>query len=134
MNEKILTPTVLVVEDDKDTRITLRLNLLMRGYRVVEATNGQEAVGLAHRACPDLILMDLGLPLMDGLAATRLIRAMTKLCKVPIVAITAYDAFGMKEAALEAGCDEYIVKPIDFDRLDDLLRSLLLKSTGAAGA
>jgi two-component system cell cycle response regulator DivK len=89
---------------------------------VVEATNGQEAVEIAKQECPDLILMDIGLPQMDGFAAARAIRAIKELCHVPIVAITAYDTFGFEEAAREAGCNEYITKPIDFDGLERIVR------------
>jgi CheY-like chemotaxis protein len=120
--------TVLLVEDFDDSRYVIKRALEMRGgYRVVEAVNGQEAVEIVRRECPDMILMDLNLPLMDGLTATRYIRDCKDACQtVPIVAITAYDAYGMEEAAIEAGCDAYIPKPVDFDELDRTLRRLLL--------
>jgi two-component system, cell cycle response regulator DivK len=118
--------TILVVEDDADTRIVLRRYLAMLGYRVLEAENGQEALEIARLDCPDLILMDLGLPVVDGFAAARAIREVAELCKVPIVAITAYHTLGFEEAAREAGCDEYLIKPIDFDRLENTMLRLLL--------
>lgn len=118
--------TVLVVEDDEDTRFMLRRGLEMFGYQVMEAVNGHEAIKLAVRKCPDLILMDIGLPVMDGFAAARSMREVKELCHVPIVAITAYHAFGFEEAALEAGCNEYIVKPIDFEQLARILQRFLI--------
>ena len=123
MDQKAKThSTVLVVEDTVDTRHVLGLTLLEQGYRVLTATNGREAVEVALRERPDLILMDLNLPQMDGLMATALIRSHEELRRVPILAITAYDTYGMKEAALEAGCNGYITKPLDFDRLEKILR------------
>ena len=115
-------PTILLVEDTVDTRYVLGLTLLEQGYRVLTATNGQEALDTALRERPDLILMDLNLPRMDGLMATALIRSHEELRRVPILAITAYDTYGMREAALEAGCNGYMIKPLDFDRLETILR------------
>jgi len=100
--------------------------LQTNGYRVVEAANGQEAVELTREDCPDLILMDLNMPLMDGLEATEQIRQCRDLCSdVVILAVTAHDTYGMKEAALEAGCDGYLNKPIDFKNLEKILDRLL---------
>jgi CheY-like chemotaxis protein len=112
-------PTVLVVEDTDDTRTVLRVTLEGYGYVVLEARNGREAVEAVGEACPDLILMDLHMPEMDGMTATERIRELKGACEsVPIVAITAYDIYGMKEAAIESGCNDYIPKPINFDRLE----------------
>ena len=100
--------------------------LQTNGYRVVEAANGQEAVELTGQDCPDLILMDLNMPLMDGLEATEQIRECRGLCSdVVILAITAHDTYGMKEAAIAAGCDGYLTKPIDFKNLEKILDRLL---------
>ena len=119
-------PTIMVVEDSDDIRLMLRRSLEMNAYQVIEATNGKEAVEQVMRQCPDLILMDLNLPVMDGLAAIEQIRACRDVCKdVPILAITAHDTYGMKQAALDAGCDDYLVKPLDFERLDTILRQIL---------
>jgi two-component system, cell cycle response regulator DivK len=119
--------TVLVVDDFADARLTLRRMLELRDYRVVEAVNGRAAVEAAKRVCPDLILMDLNMPEMDGLAATEQIRACKDACKgVPIIALTAYDTYGMKEAALAAGCDDYVTRPIDFEQLDKVLQRYLI--------
>lgn len=118
--------TVLVVDDYEDGRVLLRRMLEARGLRVTEAADGEEAVGVVRRQCPDLILMDLNMPRMDGLTAARKIRACKELCEgVPIVAVTAYDTYGMKEAAEEAGCDAYVAKPIDDDEFERTLRRLL---------
>ncbi len=117
--------TVLVVEDFEDNRFMMRRLLEMSGYRVVEAVNGQEAVEFAERELPDLILMDLSLPLLDGLAATRRIRQQPTLSRVPIVAVSAHDTSDFHAEALAAGCNEYVTKPIDFDELESLLQKLL---------
>src|SRR5438105_15758832 len=110
--------TILLVEDFADSRFMMRRLLELDGYRVVEATTGREAVECARRECPDLILMDLSLPEMDGLTATRLIRELESLCDVPIIAVSAHDEATFHTRARAAGCDEYVTKPVDFDRLD----------------
>ena len=116
--------TVLVVEDFEDNRFMMRRLLEMSGYRVVEAVNGQQAVETARRERPAIILMDLSLPMLDGLAATRRIREQDELSKVPIVAVSAHDSADFHAEALAAGCDEYVTKPIDFDHLVQLLNRL----------
>lgn len=119
-------PTVMVVEDSDDTRFMLMEFLVLSGCRVMEADNGKEAVALIRNRCPDLILMDLHLPLMDGLDATKQIRQNRYSGKdLPIVAITAHDGDGVKESALNAGCNEYLTKPIDFDRLEKTMHQIL---------
>ena len=117
--------TVLVVEDTIDTRLVVSLSLQHEGFSVVTAANGEEAVELATRALPDIILMDLNMPRCDGLAATRRIRRQPEMRDVPILAVTAYDTLGMREAAFEAGCDEYITKPIDIEQLNNMLGHIL---------
>lgn len=118
--------TVLVAEDSADTRAVLCRALASWGYRVAEATNGREAVEAARSVCPDLVLMDLNMPVMDGLAATEHIRRLRDVCgDIPIVACTAYDTYGMKEAAMEAGCDAYLLKPLDLDELESVIAGLL---------
>jgi CheY-like chemotaxis protein len=117
--------TVLVVEDFEDNRFMMRRLLEMGGYRVIEAINGQEAVTIAEREQPHLILMDLSLPQIDGLAATRQIRQLDGMAQTPIVAISAHDTSDFRADALAAGCNEYLTKPVDFDRLESLLRQLL---------
>jgi CheY-like chemotaxis protein len=119
--------TVLLVEDTEDNRFMMRRLLEMAGYRVVEATNGEEAVRLAQSERPDLILMDLSLPVIDGLAATRSIRKLDGLSKTPIIAVSAHDTSDFQSDALVAGCDSYITKPIDFSQLEQLIARLLGK-------
>ena len=120
--------TVLVVEDFEDNRFMMRRLLEMSGYRVLEAINGEEAVEVARRERPGLILMDLSLPLLDGLAATRRIRQHEDLRDVPIVAVSAHDTADFHADALAAGCNDYVTKPIDFDQLEALLGRLLPKN------
>jgi CheY-like chemotaxis protein len=113
--------TVLLVEDTEDNRFMMRRLLEMSGYRVVEATNGEEAVRVAEAESPGLILMDLSLPMIDGLAATRLIRKLPMCQKTPIIAVSAHDTSDFLAEALEAGCNSYITKPIDFNELEELI-------------
>ena len=120
--------TVLVVEDFEDNRFMMRRLLEMSGYLVLEAINGEEAVEVARRERPSLILMDLSLPLLDGLAATRRIRQHEDLRDVPIVAVSAHDTADFHADALAAGCNDYVTKPIDFDQLEALLGRLLPKN------
>jgi CheY-like chemotaxis protein len=117
--------TVLVVEDFEDNRFMMRRLLEMSGYRVVEAVNGRQAVEKAQSERPDIILMDLSLPMLDGLAATRQIRAQEGHGKIPIVAVSAHDSADFHAEALAAGCNEYVTKPIDFDQLVQLLSRLV---------
>jgi two-component system, cell cycle response regulator DivK len=118
---------ILVVEDFEDSRFMMRRLLEMAGYSVVEASDGEQAVELAVQERPALILMDLSLPKLDGLAATRQIRQHRGVSKIPIVAVSAHDSAESRSEALEAGCDESVTKPIDFDQLDWLLKRLLPK-------
>ena len=122
-------PVVMVVEDFEDNRFMMRRLLEMSGYRVLEAINGEEAVEMAERERPGLILMDLSLPLLDGLAATRRIRQHAELREVPIVAVSAHDTADFHADALAAGCNDYVTKPIDFDQLEALLGRLLPKNS-----
>lgn len=117
--------TVLLVEDTEDNRFMMRRLLEMAGYRVVEAMNGEDAVKLARKEKPDLILMDLSLPLIDGLAATRLIRKLPEFHTTPIIAVSAHDTSDFQQEAFEAGCNRYITKPIDFNELEELIGQLL---------
>jgi len=105
----------------------MRKLLEMAGYRVVEATDGEEAVEVALEERPALILMDLSLPKLDGLAATRKIRKHKGFGKVPIVAVSAHDSPESRQEALDAGCNEYVAKPIDFDQLNTLLKRFITK-------
>lgn len=122
----VMPATVLVADDSSDTRAVLCRTLSRRGYRVVEAADGREAVEVAQRECPALIVMDLNMPVMDGLAATERIRELRERCgDVAIVAVTAFDTYGMREAALEAGCNAYLLKPLVLDELESVVAGLL---------
>ncbi len=118
-------PTVIVADDCADIREMLRIVLEGRGYSVLEAEDGQAAVELAERNRPDLILMDLDMPVLDGLAATRNLRETAGPCDVPIIAVSAHTNETHRAAAIAAGCTAYLSKPIDFTRLFQLLNSLL---------
>jgi CheY-like chemotaxis protein len=117
--------TVLLVEDTEDNRLMMRRLLEMSGYRVIEARNGQEAVKIAESEKPGIILMDLSLPVIDGLAATRLIRKLPDCESIPIIAVSAHDTSDFKEEALSVGCNGYVTKPIDFTALDLLIARFL---------
>jgi CheY-like chemotaxis protein len=117
--------TILVVDDFDDTRLLLRTWLERRGFRVLEAENGIEAVDTAKSESPDLIIMDMEMPQLDGLSATRRIRQQENLTEVPIVAVSAYGADQFRELALEAGCDEYVSTPFEPVALEGIIRSLI---------
>lgn len=118
-------PTILLVEDDEDTRYVMRLELEQRGYRVIEAEDGEKGVELARRESADIILMDLSLPGIDGLEATKQIRNDGRMRRVPIVAVTAHQETDFRLGAKESGFDAYVTKPIDFDWLSELLAGLI---------
>jgi len=117
--------TILIVDDFDDTRLLLRTWLQKKGYRVVEAENGNRAVAAAESNRPDLIIMDVEMPELDGLAATRKIRALTNFEEVPIVAVSAYGADLYRDHAIAAGCDEYVSTPFEPEELERLIRSLI---------
>src|SRR5262245_49776776 len=125
MIEKAEPPTVLLVEDTEDNRFMMRRLLEMSGYRVIEAMNGEEAVRLAKLESPRLNLMDLSLPVIDGLAATRLIRKLPECESTPIIAVSAHDTSDFQSEAIDAGCNSYVTKPIDFNELEELIGQLL---------
>ena len=113
------TPTVLVADDSDDTRQMLQVLLTGKGYRVLEASDGEQTVERVQHENPGLVLLDLGLPRLNGLSVIHRLRDELKLIDVPLVVITGYD--DCFDTALAAGCDDYLVKPIDFDRLDTIL-------------
>jgi CheY-like chemotaxis protein len=117
---------VLAVEDSEDTRLLMRLELEHHGFLVLEAADGRSAVDVALRERPDVILMDLTLPLMDGFAAARLIRKSQKLKDVPIIAVTAHQETDFRSGAKDSGFDAYVTKPIDFAWLKELITGLLI--------
>jgi CheY-like chemotaxis protein len=123
---KLAPPTVLVVDDHADSRALFRRLMESLGYAVAEAVDGEAAVEAARVVWPDLILLDLNMPRMDGLEAAQRIRELRDECEgVVIVAVTAYDTYGIKEAALEAGCDAYLTKPVELDELEREISRLL---------
>lgn len=125
-------PLVLVAEDHEDTRFLLRYVLEARGYRVAEAANGDEAVDLAELIRPDLVLMDGSLPRLDGLAATRRLRRLPLPFRVPIVFLTGHAEPAFRAAAREAGCDDYLTKPLDVRQLEKVLRALVGGGRGSS--
>ena len=119
---------ILVVDDSADNVAVISLDLQQQNYRVVTASNGEDAVTVATQTFPNLILMDINLPTLDGLGATRRIRETEGLREVPIVAITAFGTEGFQRAAYDAGVSGYLTKPLDFDRLHLLIARLLSPS------
>ena len=120
-----LYPTVLIAEDSRDTRIMLKRAFELKGYSVIEAADGNEALEAMNECRPNLVLIDLNMPVVDGLETIRKIRKREAPGEhVPIVAITAFDVYGMKEAALETGCNAYLSKPLHMDELDRALKGL----------
>src|ERR1700752_741381 len=107
--------TILVVDDYSDNRHLLAAWLRAKGFRVVEAQDGKEGVLLANRSHPDLILMDLAMPELDGVEATRQIRQRHTSARTPIFAITAFGTYDVKQDALAAGCNEVLIKPLDLE-------------------
>ncbi len=106
-----MSKRILVVEDQPDNRQIIRDMLVDTGYEIVEAENGQEALAAIAKERPDLILMDIQLPVMDGYAATRHIKKDPALKSIPIIAVTSYALSGEEKKAREAGCDDYVPKP-----------------------
>ena len=121
----ILYPSVLVAEDSTDTRIMLKRAFELKGYRVFEAEDGRQALDLARRFHPSLIVVDLNMPVLDGLETIKNFRQLEREGDhTPIVAITAYDVYGMEEAAKENGSNIYLTKPLDLEELDRALKDL----------
>lgn len=116
---------VMVVDDMTDNLVMISLHLQHSGYRVVTAADGEEAIKVAALSQPDMILMDIGMPGLDGLGATRKLRENQQLNRIPVIAVTAFETDGFRRAAYEAGFDGYLTKPLDFQRLDNLIRNLL---------
>jgi len=129
MTDDKATHRIMVVEDYDDTRMLLKQGLEMLGYSVLEASNGQEAVDIADRERPDLILMDLDLPILDGIAATQQIRQQEHMESVPIVAVTAYPLSYSRVKAFAKGCNEYMPKPIDMSELARVVNRYLSSPT-----
>ena len=122
-------PTVMVVDDYDDTRWLMRCWLERKGYRVIEAGNGAEAVDKAVRDRPDLILMDIEMPRLDGLSATRRLRGRGGFGSVPIIAVSAYGAEEFRQTALDAGCDDYVVSPFEPGEMEEMIGRALAGSS-----
>ncbi len=116
---------ILLVEDNEDNWDMLSRRLIRKGYEIVLAQDGKRGVELATEAMPDLILMDISLPEIDGCEATRRIKANEATRHIPIIALTAHAMVSDRERALQAGCDEYDTKPIEFTRLLGKIQTLL---------
>jgi CheY-like chemotaxis protein len=117
--------TILVVEDYEDTSLAMRLALERKGYHIIEASDGEQAVRVAASERPNIVLMDLNLPVLDGLAAMQRIRSNPELSEAVIIAVTAHQDQDLRALALAAGCNAFVTKPIDFDFLNDLISNLL---------
>jgi two-component system cell cycle response regulator DivK len=119
------TKRVLLVDDFDDSRFSLSKLLEIEGYEVIEATDGAQAIERALADKPDLILMDLSLPVIDGLSATRQIRQSHAMKRVPIIALTAHDLIDIQTQAEDAGCTDYAPKPVDFTMLIGMMAKYL---------
>ncbi len=120
---------ILVVEDNKLNRDMLTRRLARRGYEVVVAEDGKAAIDIAHADPPDLILMDMSLPVLDGWEATRRLKAAPETAGIPVIALTAHAMAGDRAKALDAGCDDYDSKPVEFERLLEKMEGFLNRGT-----
>ena len=125
---------VLLVEDNEESRDALSRHLRRKGYEPLTAVDGREGVALARAEAPDLILMDMSLPGLDGWEATRQLKAAPQTRGIPVIALTAHAMAGDRERALEAGCDDYDTKPVDFARLLAKIEALLREKAGRGQA
>jgi two-component system, cell cycle response regulator DivK len=124
-------PTILYVEDNEDNVYMLVRRLRRHGFEVIVARDGAQGFEAARRERPDLVLMDLSLPVLDGWEATRRLKGAAETRAIPVVALSAHAMAGDRERALEAGCDDYDTKPVDLDRLLGKIRAQLDRGTGA---
>jgi CheY-like chemotaxis protein len=118
-------PTILIAEDSADSREMMQVLLEQKGYQVIVANDGRHAIEVALSSRPDLVLLDLELPKLDGLSVTRNLRLDPKFENVPIIILSGHDPSRFRQDALDAGCDEYLLKPIDFDSLHELLDRMI---------
>ncbi|MGZ5434996.1 MAG: response regulator [Pyrinomonadaceae bacterium] len=115
--------TILIAEDSNDGREMMRMLLGLKGYKVLSAENGVRAVEVALTNRPDLILLDLELPRLDGIGVVRILRSHREFRDTPIFIVSGHDPAGYRQPAIDAGCNDYLPKPIDFERLDSILQS-----------
>ena len=118
---------ILIVEDSEMNRDMLSRRLVRNGHAVIAAVDGQQAIEMAHAEQPDLVLMDISLPVLDGLEATRRLRGDPATRSMPVIALSAHAMQGDREKALAAGCDDYATKPVDLPRLLERIGNLLLR-------
>lgn len=121
-------PRILLVEDNEDNRDALSRRLERRGYEVVMATDGRRGLAMAHDVAPDLVLLDMNLPEMDGWEVARALKRDEATCAIPIIALTAHAMSGDREKAIGAGCDDYHTKPAELPRLLAQIEALLGKT------
>jgi CheY-like chemotaxis protein len=122
-----MMPKVLLVEDNEENRDALSRHLRRKGYEILIAVDGRGGVNVAREQTPDLILMDMSLPILDGWQTTQLLKTALETRGIPIIALTAHAMAGDREKALEAGCDDYDTKPIEFPRLLAKIETALAK-------
>jgi two-component system cell cycle response regulator DivK len=122
-------PKILLVEDNEMNRDMLSRRLERRGYRVAIALDGEQGVAMAGSEAPDLVLMDMSLPVLDGWEAARRLKAVPETRAIPIIALTSHAMVGDREKAIEAGCDDYDTKPVEFQRLLEKIETILAKGT-----
>lgn len=120
---KRATPTILIAEDSRDGREMLEVLLGLKGYLVLTAADGQRAVEVALENFPDLIILDLELPRRDGLSVARDLRSHSNFENVPIIILSGHDPMEHKQSAMDAGCTDYLLKPLDFEKLDEILQN-----------
>ena len=125
-------PKILLVEDNEMNRDMLSRRLLRKGYEVVLAVDGQHGVEMAQSEAPDLVLMDMSLPILDGWEATRRLKADAATQRIPVIALTAHAMSSDRDKALEAGCDDYDTKPIELPRLLEKIETLLAATGNAS--
>jgi two-component system cell cycle response regulator DivK len=123
-------PKILVVEDNEENRDSLSRRLERRGFTVLVAADGRVGVEVARAQAPDLILMDMNMPELDGWEATRQIKATPAMADVPVIALTAHAMTGDRERAIEAGCEDYHTKPIEFAKLITQIEAIISKKAG----
>lgn len=123
-------PKILLVEDNEMNRDMLSRRLERKGYEIVSAEDGEKALALARSESPDLILMDMSLPVMDGWTATRELKADGELSSIPVIALTAHAMTGDRQKALQSGCDDYDTKPVELQRLLGKIEALLKDGSG----
>lgn len=123
VQQKRTTPTILIAEDSRDGREMLQALLSMKGYSVLAAADGNSAVEIALESLPDLVFLDLELPGLDGLSVARDLRSYSNFERVPIIILSGHDPMEHKQSAIDAGCTDYLLKPVDFEKLDEILQN-----------